>query len=56
MGWVTQGSLKFVPRHFFRLTAKCQKMTGADGRTVLMLHEISVEPAARPKEKYISFT
>ena len=55
MGWVTQGNLKPSPRHFFRLTATCEKMTGGDGRTALMLHEIQAEPAARPREKYISF-
>ena len=55
MGWVAQGTLKPSPRHFFRLTARCEKRTGGDGRTVLMLHELKAEPAARPREKYITF-
>ena len=36
-----------------------RRLTGrssGDGRTALMLHEVKAEPAARPKEKYISFT
>ena len=55
MGWVTQGPLKPTNRHFYRLTAKCHKMTGGDGRAILTFSEVSAEPAARPREKYITF-
>ena len=55
MGWVTQGNLKPSTRHFYRLTAKCSKMTGGDGRAILTFSEVSAEPAARPREKYITF-
>ena len=55
MGWVTQGTLKPASRHFFRLTAKCNKIKGGDGRDILTFTEIQAEPAARPKEKYITF-
>ena len=55
MGWVTQGALKPSTRHFYRLTAKCSKMTGGDGRAILTFSEVSAEPAARPREKYITF-
>ena len=56
MGWVTQGTLKPTTRHFYRLTAKCQKRTGGDGREIVTFTEVAAEPAARPKEKYITFT
>ena len=56
MGWVTQGSLKPASRHFYRLTAKCSKVKGGDGREILTFTESAVEPAARPREKYITFT
>lgn len=56
IGWVTKGTLRPAARHFFRLTALCTKMQGADGRAILMLTEAKAEPAARPKEKYITFT
>ncbi|MBR5110912.1 MAG: GTPase [Clostridia bacterium] len=55
MGWVTQGNLKPSTRHFYRLTAKCHKMTGGDGQAILTFSEVSYEPAARPREKYITF-
>ena len=35
MGWVTQGNLKPTTRHFYRLTAKCEKRTGGDGREIV---------------------
>lgn len=56
MGWVTQGTLKPTTRHFYRLTAKCSKMTGGDGREIVTFTEVKAEPAARPKEKYITFS
>ena len=55
MGWVTQGTLKPTTRHFFRLTAQCSKMQGSDGRSIVVFKEVKAEPAARPKEKYITF-
>lgn len=55
MGWVTQGTLKPTTRHFFRLTAQCSKMQGGDGRSIVVFKEVKAEPAARPKEKYITF-
>ncbi len=55
MGWVTQGPLKPANRHFYKLTAKCHKMTGGDGRAILTFSEVNAEPAARPREKYITF-
>lgn len=55
IGWVTQGNLKPTTRHFYRLTAKCAKMQGGDGREILTFTEQAVEPAARPREKYITF-
>ena len=55
MGWVTQGNLKPTTRHFYRLTAKCEKRTGGDGREIVTFKELAAEPAARPREKYITF-
>jgi uncharacterized protein (DUF1919 family) len=55
MGWVTQGTLKPTTRHFYRLTAKCEKRTGSDGREIVTFKELAAEPAARPREKYITF-
>ena len=56
MGWVTQGNLKPDTRHFYRLTAKCSKVMGGDNRAVVMFHEVKVEPATRPREKYVTFS
>ena len=56
IGWVAQGKLKPNTRHYYRLTAKCDKVKGGDNRPMLMLHEVQAEPAARPKEKYLTFT
>jgi hypothetical protein len=55
MGWVTQGTLKPTTRHYYKLTAKCNKMTGGDGREIVTFTEVAAEPAARPREKYITF-
>jgi len=55
MGWVTRGTLKPDTRHFYRLTAKCEKVQGGDGRSIVVFTEDRAEPAARPREKYITF-
>lgn len=56
VGWVTQGLQKPSNRAFIRLTASCEKVVSGDGsQTALMLHELKVEKASAPAEKYISF-
>lgn len=56
IGWVTQGMQKPSDRVFIRLTAKCEKVVSGNGeQTALMLHEMKVEKASAPKEKYITF-
>ena len=55
IGWITHSAaIKPVTRHFYRLTAQCEVKTNGQ-ESVLMLEEKKVEPAARPREKYVSF-
>ncbi len=54
VGWVTQGTLKAVSRHFYRLTARCEKKTNGK-ESVLMLVELKTEPAPRPRDRYLTF-
>ena len=56
VGWVCQGLQKPSARTFIRLTAQCEKVTNQAGdQSVIMLHELNVEKAAAPAEKYITF-
>lgn len=54
IGWVCQGTVKPSTKTFIRLTAKCEKVTRED-QSIIMLHEIHSEKAAKPKEEYVSF-
>ncbi len=54
-GWICKGKQSPSASAFIRLTAKCEKATDPDGRTTLILHETSAEPAQAPKDKYVSF-
>ena len=54
-GWICKGSFRPSPAAFIRLTARCEKATDPEGRTVLMLHEISAEKTSAPKEQYVTF-
>ena len=54
VGWITQGLQRPSTRAYVKLTASCKKVTSG-GEAMLMLTEVRVEPAAAPKEKYLSF-
>ena len=54
-GWVCRGKAQPDPRGFVRVTAKAQLMTSPEGQEALLLHELSVEKARAPKEKYVTF-
>ena len=54
-GWVCRGKEKPSEKGFIRLTAKAQVVTSPDGQPAIMLHELSTEKAAPPKEKYVTF-
>ena len=54
-GWICKGSQTPNARAYIRLTARCEKTTDPDGRSILVLHEEKAERAAAPKEQYVSF-
>ena len=54
-GWICKGSQTPSASAFIHLTARCEKASDPDGRTTLLLHEMSAEKAPAPKEKYVSF-
>ena len=54
IGWITQGLARPSTKNFVTMTASCKKVISGD-EPMLMLTEVRVEPAAAPKEKYLSF-
>ena len=54
-GWVCKGAAKPSARGYVRLTARAQTVTTPDGQSTMMLHEISTEKCAAPKEPYVTF-
>ena len=54
-GWVCKGPCKPSDTGYVSLTARCEHATDPEGRSVLMLHEISADKTAAPREKYVTF-
>lgn len=54
IGWITQGLQRPSSKSYVRMTASCKRVM-SQGESMLMLTEVRVEPAAAPKEKYLSF-
>lgn len=54
IGWVCQGTQRPNAKQFIRLTAQCRVMESG-GETIVMMHEVSCEPAHPTKEQYVTF-
>ena len=54
IGWITQGLQRPSTKNYVQMTASCKKVISGD-EPMLLLTEVRVEPAAAPKEKYLSF-
>ena len=54
IGWITQGPARPSSKNYVQMTASCKKVVSGD-EPMLLLTEVRVEPAAAPKEKYLSF-
>ena len=54
IGWITQGLARPSSKNYVQMTASCKKVVSGD-EPMLLLTEVRVEPAAAPKEKYLSF-
>ena len=54
IGWITQGLQRPSSKNYVQMTASCKKVVSGD-EPMLLLTEVRVEPAAAPKEKYLSF-
>ena len=54
IGWITQGLQRPSSKNYVQMTASCKKVISGD-EPMLLLTEVRVEPAAAPKEKYLSF-
>ncbi len=54
IGWITQGLQRPSTKNYVKMTASCKKVISG-GEAMLLLTEVRVEPAAQPKEEYLSF-
>jgi len=55
-GWVCKGDRRPDGKTYFTLTAACEKVTGPDGQTALLLHELRTERAKTPHDELVTFS